>query len=51
MYNLQLLCTMWMLASSPDLQYANAKYGGRVANRITLTGAQKINACSYMQEV
>lgn len=51
MYNLQLLCTMWMLASSPDLQYTNAKYGGRVANRITLTAVQKINACSYMQEV
>ena len=42
---------MWMLAGSPDLQYSNPQYGQRVANRITLTAIQKINACSYMQEV
>ena len=53
MYNLQLLCTIWMLASSPDLQYSdsNNEYAGRIANRITLTATQKIVACSYMQEV
>ena len=52
MYNLQLLCTIWMLAASPDLQYSNnARYSSRISKRITLTAIQKINACSYMQEV
>lgn len=52
MYKLNLICTIWMLASSPNLSYSNNSiYQNKIARKITLTGQQKVNACSYSYDV
>jgi soluble lytic murein transglycosylase-like protein len=41
-----------MLAGSPDLSYSDDSFNqGRINRKITLTGQQKINACSYTYDV
>lgn len=51
-YKLNLICTIWMLAGSPDLSYSDDSINeNRIDRKITLTGQQKINACSYTYDV
>lgn len=52
MYKLNLICTIWMLAGSPDLSYSDDSFNQeRIDRKIILTGQQKINACSYSYDV
>ena len=51
-YKLDLICTIWMLATSPNLPFSNtSNHQQQIAKKLFLTGQQKINACSYTYDV
>lgn len=52
MYKLDLICTIWMLATSPNLPFSNnSNQQQEITRKLFLTGQQKINACSYSYDV